>query len=922
MECPKCHSDNPEDNGFCSKCGTQLPSSEKSPASPTKTLETPTEELTRGTTFAGRYEIIEELGKGGMGKVYRVEDKKIKQEVALKLINPDVASDEKTIERFSNELKTARMISHRNICRMFDLGEEKGTHYITMEYVSGEDLKSFIRRARQLATGTAIGIAKQVCEGLVEAHRLGVVHRDLKPQNIMIDKEGYARIMDFGIARSLKTKGITGAGVMIGTPEYMSPEQVDGKDPDQRSDIYSLGVILYEMVTGRVPFEAETPFAVGIKQKSETPKDPKELNSHIPDDLNQLILRCLEKDKEQRPQSAGELSSELESIEQGIPTTDIEAPRRKPATSKEITVTVQRRWIYFAIPVVLIIVAVLVILLLKGGKDIFLPENKMLVVLPFENLGPLEEGYFADGITDEITNRLSFLHGLDVISRTSAIQYKKTDKTIKKIREELDVDYVVTGTVSWDKSAGEQGRVRVSPQLIRASDDTQLWSNKYERDMQGIFNVQSEIAEEVVKQLDLTLLAPERQALMARPTENLKAYDYFLRGIDHRNKGDLYVDSKEYLRAVEMFDKAVELDPNFVLAYIQLSEDHSWIYHQGFDQTEERLAKSKTALDKALELQPDLPEAKKALGDYYYRGFRDYDRALELYESVQKSRPNNSPAPIGWILRRQGRFEEALEVLMKAYRLNPRSPDLIKGIANTHSFMRRYEEADRWYDRVLSISPDEVRGKIYKVINSFHMTGNSQEARAILQTFPPLPITDFAWITVEMADRNYEKVLEMLDSIPFDDFELQDLYFNKDLVYASVYYAQNKPSLMESYANSARMALEKRMSEHPEDPRYHTDLGRVFALLGRREEAIREGNQAVKLLPVSKDAFAGPGYVLDLTQILIFVGEYEEAIDKLEYLMSIPAGQDISVNALRFSPDFDPLRGHPRFKRLLEKYSK
>jgi len=202
------------------------------------------------------------------------------------------------------------------------------------------------------------------------------------------------------------------------------------------------------------------------------------------------------------------------------------------------------------------------------------------------------------------------------------------------------------------------------------------------------------------------------------------------------------------------------------------------------------------------------------------------------------------------------------------------------------------------------------------------MTGNSQEARAILQTFPHLPITDLVWILVEMADRNYGKVLERLNSIPFDDFELQDLYFNKDLVYASVYYAQNKHSLMESYANSARMVLEKRMSEHPEDPRFHTDLGRVYALLGRKEESIREGNQAVKLLPVSKDAFAGPGYVLDLTQILIFVGEYEEAIDKLEYLMSIPAGQDLSVNTLRFSPDFDPLRGHPRFKRLLEKYSK
>jgi serine/threonine protein kinase/Flp pilus assembly protein TadD len=922
MECPRCHFDNPEDCGFCSKCGTQLLSGEEVSVSPTKTLEIPSEELTRGSTFAGRYEVIEELGKGGMGKVYRVEDKKIKQEVALKLINPDVASDKKTIERFSNELKTARMISHRNVCRMFDLSEEKGIHYITMEYVPGEDLKSFIKRARQLTPGTAINIAKQVCEGLFEAHRLGVIHRDLKPQNVMIDKEGNARIMDFGIARSITGKGITGEGVMIGTPEYMSPEQVEGKDTDQRSDIYSLGIILYEMVTGRVPFEAETPFAVGIKQKSETPKDPKELNSQIPDGLSQLILKCLEKNKEKRPQSAGELRSELESIEEGIPTTEIEIPKRKPTTSKEITVRFQRRWIYFTVTVVVIIAVVLVFLLLKGGKEIFFPENKMLVVLPFENFGLPEDEYFADGITDEITNRLSALHGLDVISRTSAIQYKKTDKTIKQIREELDVDYVVTGTVSWDKSAGEHGRVRVSPQIIRASDDTQLWSERYERDIEGIFNVQSEIAEEVIKQLDLTILAPERLALMARPTENIEAYDYFLRGVDHSNKGDLYVDSREHLRAIEMFERAVELDPNFVLAYIRLSDVHSWIYHQGFDQTEERLAKSKVAVDKALELQPDLPEAKQALGDYYYRGFRDYDRALKLYESVQKSRPNNSPAPIGWILRRQGKLEEALETLMKAYRLNPRSPDLIKGIANTHSFMRRYEEADRWYDRALSLSPDEVRGKIYKIINSFHMMGNSQEARAILQTFPPLPITDIAWISVEMADRNYSEVLERLDSIPFDDFELQDLYFNKDLIYATVYHVQNKPTLMESHANSARIALEKRMSEHPEDPRYHTDLGKVYALLGRKEEAIREGNQAVKLMPVSKDAFAGPGYVLDLAQILIIVGEYEEAINKLEYLMSIPAGQDISFLSLQNDPEYDSLRDHPRFKRLIEKYSK
>ena len=262
MKCPKCQFENPTDSSFCAKCGTQIKPSKEKFFSSTETLKTPIKELATGTIFAGRYEVIEELGKGGMGKVYKVFDKKIKEKVALKLLKPEIASDEETIGRFSNELKFARKIAHRNVCRMHDLGEEQGTHYITMEYVSGEDLKSTILRVGQLSVGKTISTIKQVCEGLAEAHRLGVVHRDLKPQNIMIDKEGNAKIMDFGIARSLKAKGITDAGVMIGTPEYMSPEQVEGKEADQRADIYALGVILYEMLTGHVPFEGDTPFSV------------------------------------------------------------------------------------------------------------------------------------------------------------------------------------------------------------------------------------------------------------------------------------------------------------------------------------------------------------------------------------------------------------------------------------------------------------------------------------------------------------------------------------------------------------------------------------------------------------------------------------------------------------------------------------
>jgi serine/threonine protein kinase len=317
VKCPKCHSDNTDTARFCGNCATPLSTSKEIPV--TTTLETPTAELNRGTTFAFRYEIIEELGKGGMGKVYRVEDKKIKEEVALKLINPEIASDKKTIERFTNELKMARKIAHRNVCRMFDLGEEKGMHYITMEYVRGEDLKSMIRMTGQLGLGTTINIAKQVCEGLTEAHRLGIIHRDLKPQNIMIDKEGNARIMDFGIARSLEAKSITVAGVIIGTPEYMSPEQVEGKEVDCRSDIYSLGVILYEMVTGQLPFEGDTPLSIAMKHKSEAPPNPKWQNAQIPDRLSEVILRCMKKDREKRYKNSEELLSELSKIEEARP---------------------------------------------------------------------------------------------------------------------------------------------------------------------------------------------------------------------------------------------------------------------------------------------------------------------------------------------------------------------------------------------------------------------------------------------------------------------------------------------------------------------------------------------------------------------------------------------------------------------------
>ena len=337
----------------------------------TKTLVAPTKNLEAGSVFAGRYLILEELGKGGMGSVYKAYDKEVEEKIALKTIKSEIAADEKVIQRFRNELKIARKISHKNVCRMFDLGREDDTYYIAMEYVSGEDLKSSVRRMGPLSTGKVLGFATEICEGLAEAHRLGIVHRDLKPQNIMIDRDGIAQIMDFGIARSRELKGMTENGSTIGTPEYMSPEQVEGEDIDSRSDIYSMGVILYEMVTGRTPFEGKTPMSIAMKHVTEKPKEPKGLNMQISEDLSRVIMKCMEKDKTHRFQSALDLLYALKEIERGIPAIERIKPARKPVTSREITVSFSVR--RFLIPVA----ALLGVVIIGGGIWYFVlrPES-------------------------------------------------------------------------------------------------------------------------------------------------------------------------------------------------------------------------------------------------------------------------------------------------------------------------------------------------------------------------------------------------------------------------------------------------------------------------------------------------------------------------------------------------------------------
>jgi len=388
-ECPKCNTKNSSLSKYCNECATPLPDVEKIREPLTKTMDSSLMDITRGSTFSNRYEVIEELGKGGMGKVFRVYDKEIKEEIALKIIMPEIAADKKAIERFRNELKLSRKIAHKNVCRMYDLRKVEGKYFFTMEYVSGENLKSFIRRSKQLTLETTISFAKQMCEGLAQAHKLGIVHRDLKPSNIMIDREGHVRIMDFGIAQSHSTKRITGTRMMVGTPEYMSPEQAEAKEVDNRSDIYSLGVLLYEIVSGQLPFDGETPISVILKHREEIPQDPKEIRTQTPKSMSLLILKCLEKDREKRYQNMDELFADLEKIEKGLPVTASAKPKKIPVSHREITVSFKMRKLLFpALVVVGIVIVGIVLLLVFPKKDpaVVLSSKPCLGVLYFENL--------------------------------------------------------------------------------------------------------------------------------------------------------------------------------------------------------------------------------------------------------------------------------------------------------------------------------------------------------------------------------------------------------------------------------------------------------------------------------------------------------------------------------------------------------
>ncbi len=848
-----------------------------------------------------------------MGEVYRARDPRLKRDVAIKVLPQSLSADADALARFEREALAVAALSHPNILAIHDFGTHEGTAYAVMELLEGETLRGKLD-AGPIPQKQAVDYALQVARGLSAAHEKGIVHRDLKPENLFVSKDGHVKVLDFGLAKrvdadssrertSVPTRsGYTEPGTVMGTVGYMSPEQVKGLPVDHRSDVFSFGAILYELLSGRRAFKratnAETMAAI-------LTEEPPQLGPAIPVALEQIVRRCVEKDLDNRFQSTGEIAVALSGASATV--------------ARGVTPSVRTSRILAATTVIAVLGVAGFLLLRRSQTGPSVAGGVMRVaVLPFENLGAPEDDYFADGIADEVRGKLTSIPGLQVIARGSSTPYKKTTKTPKQIARELNASYLLTATVRWEKSGGTS-RVHVSPELVdvtRPDAPTSKWEQPFDAALTDVFQVQSDIASKVAQALGVALEAGEEKRLSEKPTENLAAYDAFLKG-EEASKGMAVSDLPNMRKALGFYDQAVALDPNFAQAWGRASMANSWLY-AGSTPTPQLAERARQAGEKAVALAPNRPEGYHALGNYQRLVVGDPSGALEQYAKGRSLAPENADllGSAAFAEMSLGRWGAAVEHLRQAERLDPLSAAKPRLLGDALLRLRRYAEAREAVDRSLALAPATLPSIEAKAM-TFLGEGDLDGARAVLKTAPKdvEPTTLVAHVAnffdlVWVLDERQRELLVRLTQSAFDDDE--GLW---GLSLTQAYALKGDAANVNIYADAARKAFEEHLRATPNDAQRHVLLGLTLAYLGRKEEAIREGQRGVALQPVARDAFDGPYEQHQLVRIYMLVGEPEKALDQLEPLLKIP--YYLSPGWLKIDPNFDPLRENPRFQKLV-----